>query len=95
MCPSAGAVALGQHRSTQRKIPRGREDEERLRSDIIELAGNTAATAIARLPDRCAERIWRRERLKVPHQQTAAGLWLTMDRASSCGQNIAITYRTH
>src|SRR6476620_510350 len=30
-------AALGQHRSTQRKIPRGREDEERLTADIIEL----------------------------------------------------------
>jgi hypothetical protein len=30
--------ALGQHRSTQRKVPRGREDEEALRADIIELA---------------------------------------------------------
>jgi transposase InsO family protein len=30
--------ALGQHRSTQRKIPRGREDEEQLTADIIELA---------------------------------------------------------
>jgi hypothetical protein len=28
---------LGQHRSTQRKIPRGRGDEERLTADIIEL----------------------------------------------------------
>ena len=28
----------GQHRSTQRKIPRGREDEERLTADIVELA---------------------------------------------------------
>jgi len=30
-------AALGQHRSTQRKVPRGREDEERLTADIIEL----------------------------------------------------------
>jgi hypothetical protein len=30
--------ALGQHRSTQRKIPQGRPDEERLTDDIIELA---------------------------------------------------------
>src|SRR5262249_6335533 len=28
-------AALGQHRSTQRKVPRGREDEERLTADII------------------------------------------------------------
>jgi transposase InsO family protein len=30
--------ALGQHRSTQRKLPRGRDDEERLTADIVELA---------------------------------------------------------
>jgi hypothetical protein len=29
---------LGQHRSTQRKVPQGRADEERLTDDIIELA---------------------------------------------------------
>jgi putative transposase len=29
---------LGQHRSTQRKLPRGRDDEERLTADIVELA---------------------------------------------------------
>ena len=28
---------LGQHRSTQRKVPIGRDDEERLTADIIEL----------------------------------------------------------
>jgi hypothetical protein len=31
-------AALGQHRSTQRKIPRGRDDEEPLTADIVELA---------------------------------------------------------
>jgi len=30
--------ALGQHRSTQRRIPKGRDDEERLTADIVELA---------------------------------------------------------
>jgi hypothetical protein len=29
---------LGQHRSTQRKVPCGAPDEERLTADIIELA---------------------------------------------------------
>ena len=29
---------LGQHRSTQRKVPTGRTDEEQLTEDIIELA---------------------------------------------------------
>ena len=31
-------AALGQHRSTQRKAPRGLEDEEALTGDIVELA---------------------------------------------------------
>jgi len=31
-------AALGQHRSPQRKAPRGRDDEEHLTADIIELA---------------------------------------------------------
>jgi hypothetical protein len=31
-------AALGQHRSTQRRVPRGQDDEERLTADIIEVA---------------------------------------------------------
>jgi putative transposase len=31
-------AALGQHRSTQRKVPGARDDEQRLTADIIELA---------------------------------------------------------
>ena len=31
-------AALGQHRSTQRKTPRGRDDEAQLTADIVELA---------------------------------------------------------
>ena len=31
-------AALGQHRSTQRKVPQGRDDEERLTADTIALA---------------------------------------------------------
>ena len=30
--------ALGQHRSTQRKTPRGRDDEWKLTTDLVELA---------------------------------------------------------
>ena len=70
-------AALGQHRSTQRKIPRGRADEERLTTDIIELArqyGRYGYRKIAELlrragrlvNDKRVERIWRREGLKVP-----------------------------
>src|SRR5262249_50931627 len=73
----------------QRKIPRGREDEERLTADIIELArqyGRYGYRKIAELlrqagwtiNDKRVERIWQREGLKVPHKQPKRGrLWLT------------------
>jgi putative transposase len=80
---------LGQHRSTQRRIPRGREDEERLTADIVELArqyGRYGYRKIAELlrstagwviNDKRVERIWRREGLKVPSKQPKRGrLWL-------------------
>src|SRR5262249_60515427 len=77
-------AALGQHRSKQRKTPRGREDEERLTADIIELArqyGRYGYRKIAELlrqagwtiNDKRVERIWQREGLKVPHQQPNRG----------------------
>ena len=81
--------ALGQHRSTQRKLPRGRDDEERLTADIIELArryGRYGYRKVAELlrstagwvvNDKRVERIWRREGLKVPKKQPKRGrLWL-------------------
>ncbi len=80
--------ALGQHRSTQRKLPRGREDEEALTADLIELArqygryGYRKITALLRdagwlVNDKRVERIWRREGLKVPAKQPKRGrLWL-------------------
>ena len=72
--------ALGQHRSTQRKVPRGRDDEQRLTADIIELArqygryGYRRITALLRqsgwlVNHKRVERIWRREGLKVPSKQ--------------------------
>lgn len=80
---------LGQHRSTQRKIPCGREDEAALTADIVALAtryGRYGYRRIAALlrsagwlvnPKR-VERIWRREGLKVPVRQPKRGrLWLT------------------
>jgi putative transposase len=81
--------ALGQHRSTQRKLPRGRDDEEQLTADIIALArqyGRYGYRKIAELlrstagwvvNDKRVERIWRREGLKVPPKQPKRGrLWL-------------------
>ncbi len=79
---------LRQHRSTQRKLPRGRVDEERLVGDMIELArqygryGYRRIAALLRdtgwqVNDKRAERPWRREGLKVPSRQPKKGrLWL-------------------
>lgn len=79
---------LGQHRSTQRKIPRGRPDEERLTDDIIELArqygryGYRMVTGLLNqsgwhVNHKRIERIWKREGLKVPSKQPKRGrLWL-------------------
>jgi putative transposase len=81
-------AVLGQHRSTQRKVPQGRADEERLMADIVALAcqyGRYGYRKIAGLlrqagwliNDKRVERIWRREGLKVPHKQPKRGrLWL-------------------
>jgi putative transposase len=80
--------ALGQHRSTQRQVLRGRDDEEQLTADLIELArqygryGYRKIAALLRdagwvVNDKRVERIWRREGLKVPAKQPKRGrLWL-------------------
>jgi putative transposase len=81
---------LGQHRSTQRRVPRGQDDEARLTADIIDLArqyGRYGYRKIAELlrstagwivNDKRVERIWRREGLKVPAKQPKRGrLWLS------------------
>ncbi len=81
--------ALGQHRSTQRKIPQGQPDEERLTEDIIELARDYGRYGYRMITGRLnqsgwhvnhkrVERIWRCESLKVPQKQPKKGrLWLT------------------
>jgi len=80
--------ALGQHRSTQRKIPTTPDDEAALTADIIELArqygryGYRRITALLRsagwtVNKKRVERIWRSEGLKVPAKQPKRGrLWL-------------------
>ena len=79
---------LGQHRSTQRKVPCGLPDEERLTEDIIALTkefGPYGYRMIAGMLNNSGwhvnhkrvERIWRREGLKVPQKQPKKGrLWL-------------------
>ena len=79
---------LGQHRSTQRKVPCGAGDEQTLTEDIIELArqygryGYRRVTALLHaagwsVNHKRVERIWRREGLKVPARQPKRGrLWL-------------------
>jgi putative transposase len=70
---------LGQHRSTQRKVPQGADDERALTDDIIVLArqygryGYRRVTALLRnagwpVNRKRVERIWRREGLKVPQK---------------------------
>ncbi len=79
---------LGQHRSTQRRRPRGRADEDRLVADMIELArhygryGYRRIAALLRdagwhVNDKRVERLWKREGLKVPMKQPKKSrLWL-------------------
>lgn len=79
---------LGQHRSTQRKVPRGRSDEEQLTEDIIVLAreygryGYRIVTGLLQnsgwhVNHKRVERIWKREGLKVPpKQKKRRRLWL-------------------
>jgi putative transposase len=79
---------LGQHRSTQRKIQKPRDDEVALTADIIALAiqyGRYGYRRITKMLGNAGwavsfkrvERIWRREGLKVPAKQPKRGrLWL-------------------
>ena len=79
---------LGQHRSTQRRRPRGRADEDRLVADMIELArqygryGYRRIAALLRdagwqVNDKRVECLWKREGLKVPLKQPKKSrLWL-------------------
>jgi transposase InsO family protein len=79
---------LGQHRSTQRRVPRAADDEAALAECIVGLArqygryGYRRITALLRAEGwQCnhkrVERIWRREGQKVPSRQPRRGrLWL-------------------
>ena len=88
---------LGQARSTQRRIPKRREDEEALRQDVVKVArrfgryGYQMVTGMLRtegwaVNHKRVERIWRQEGLKVPSKQPKRGrLWLTTAPVSDCG----------
>ena len=79
---------IGQHRSTQRKLPQGRPDEDALTQSIIALASEYGRYGYRRIWALLrrqgwdigvgrVERIWRREGLKVPQKQPKRGrLWL-------------------
>ena len=75
---------IGQHRSTQRKQPILRDDEDALTSAIIRLAerfgryGYRRITALLRndgwyVNEKRVYRIWRREGLKVPMMARVCG----------------------
>jgi putative transposase len=81
---------LGQHRSTQRKIPCGADDEQALTEDIIALAqqygryGYRRVTAMLHAAGwsvnyKRVERIWPREDLKVPQRQRQLGFYRIFD----------------
>jgi transposase InsO family protein len=94
---------LGQARSTQRREPKVRDDEERLVRRITELAikygryGYRRITAMLRAEGwlvnyKRVDRIWRQEGLKVPKKQPKRGrLWLN---DGSCIRKQA-EYRSH
>lgn len=81
-------TTIDQHRSTQRKRPKGRSDEAALTHAIIDLAiqygryGYRRVWAMLRtqgwdISTSRVERIWKREGLKVPKKQPKRGrLWL-------------------
>ena len=98
---------LGQSRGLQRREPVTRDDEERLRTDIIRLAskygryGYRRITALLRasgwvVNHKRVERIWREEGLKVPKRHKKRGrLYLNNGsciRLRPCWQNHVWSY---
>lgn len=112
---SASGRVLGQHRSTQRKLPCGRADGDAQTAEIVALAaqcgcyGYRRITALLRdvgwvVNAKRVERIWRRERLKVPQKQPRRGrLWfndgacirLRPERANHVSSYDFVESRTH
>ena len=85
---SRACRVVGQARSTQRYVPKVKDDEDRLTQRIVELAGEYGrygyrrVTALLqmegwRVNHKRVERIWRQEGLKVPQKQPKRSrLWL-------------------
>ena len=80
---------LGQHRSTQRKLPRRRTDEEQLVADMIELArqygryGYRQIAALLRdagwqVNDKRVERMWRQREGMVPAHLSPVGIFVSL-----------------
>lgn len=88
MSERRACMVLGQHRSTQRKKPQGRVDENALTRVITDLASQYGRYGYRRIHWLLGKkgwhvslgrvkRIWRREGLKVPQKQPKRGrLWL-------------------
>lgn len=85
-----GWISVFLPQAPTRKVPRGREDEERLTDDLVDLArrhGRLGYRKIAALlrstagwvvNDKRVERLWRQEGLKVPRRQPKRSrIWLS------------------
>ena len=93
---------LGQHRSTQRKVPGTPDDEAALTADIIALATQYGRYGYRRITVMLQRsgwvvgitrvyRIWRREGLKVPHKQPKRG---RLSRSMRCSPTSRLSART-
>mgnify|MGYP001199877105 CR=1 FL=1 len=65
---------LGQHRSTQRKVPRGRADEDALTADVIALASQYGRYGYRRLTALLREAGWAVNVKRVERIGRRAGL---------------------
>jgi hypothetical protein len=65
---------LGQHRSTQRKQPCGRHDEERLTADIIALARDYGRYGYRRIAEMLRRAGWAVNDMRVDRFWTRVGL---------------------
>jgi hypothetical protein len=74
-------VALGQHRSTQRKVPRGRDDERRLTADIIELARQYGRYGYRKIAELLRQAGWTINDKRVERRQCGARAVTSMPTA--------------